>query len=241
MRVSKNDNIISESIKVIKKLIDTYPHSIREIHTTKKLYEENQDLISKTPNCSIILYDPNEMKKIKGEKFHKKIIAVSKKPKYSLLDELGEKVIILNGLTSPENVGAIIRTAAGLDFKSVIFDDKCASPYLRRCIRVSMGNIFYMKVSFSSNLLQTISTLKKYYQVIGSCASSSKSIDISNYSFTSKTALVIGSEGEGIEQAMKENCTSIVKIAIDPSVAHLNASQAAGILMYEVSRQLRLN
>jgi tRNA G18 (ribose-2'-O)-methylase SpoU len=137
----------------------------------------------------------------------------------------------LNGLTSPENVGAIVRTAAAFNVNSLIYDKKSCSPYLRRCIRVSMGNIFQLKVFESENLEDDLIKLKKLNYSIYSTANISGSVDYTNYSYPQKSALIVGSEGHGIDQNILNASDVILKIPINEEVAHLNASNAASIFL----------
>lgn len=180
---------------------------------------------------NIFVADRNVLEKISGFKIEFNVISLFNRPMFSKLNELDNKIMILNGLTSPENVGAIVRTAAAFNVNSLIYDKKSCSPYLRRCIRVSMGNIFQLKVFESENLEDDLIKLKKLNYSIYSTANISESIDYTNYSYPQKSALIVGSEGHGIDQNILNASDVILKIPINEEVAHLNASNAASIFL----------
>ena len=175
------------------------------------------------------------LEKIAGFKIHFEVIFLADKPKDSDLEELDDKIILLNGLSSPENVGSIVRSAAAFKINSIFTDEKTCSPFLRRCIRVSMGNIFSMKTFHSISLRTDLIKLKKLGYSILSTANLERSLDISTFSFPKKYVLIIGSEGHGVDQDILDFSDSILKIKIDSQVAHLNASNAAAIFLSKMS------
>jgi tRNA G18 (ribose-2'-O)-methylase SpoU len=171
---------------------------------------------------------------------HQCVMATAKRPPYLPLDKLDNTACILNGVTSPENVGNIIRSLCAFNIKSLIIDAKTVTPYIRRAIRVSMGNIFEMKIHYTADLTETIKTMQlDKYQIIGT-ANQKGAENISNFSFKEKNAFIIGSEGHGIEDTIKKECDNIVYIPINDHVLHLNANNAATIFAYECSKQLKL-
>ena len=175
------------------------------------------------------------LEKIAGFKIHFEVIFLADKPLDFHLDKLDDRIILLNGLSSPENVGSIVRSAAAFNINSIITDEKCCSPFLRRCIRVSMGNIFSMKSFHSKNIRSDLEILKNLGYDIISTANIPRSIDLSSYIFPKKCVLIIGSEGHGVDHDILDNSDVILKIKIDPQVAHLNASNAAAIFLSQMS------
>ncbi|MCB9060527.1 MAG: RNA methyltransferase [Halobacteriovoraceae bacterium] len=176
-----------------------------------------------------------DLEKIIGHKVHQGIIAIADAPPLLDINFLSGPAICLNGLTSPENVGSIIRTAAAFNIKNIIFDQKTVNPFSRRCIRVSMGNIFNINVSYSQNLIQDLQKLRNTYQII-STANKENSKEISATKFDSNSLIIIGSEGHGIDKQILEISDIVSKIPISHSTLHLNASISAAIYMYELTR-----
>jgi tRNA G18 (ribose-2'-O)-methylase SpoU len=184
---------------------------------------------------NIFIADKALLEKIAGFKVHFEVIFLAAKPDDTDLSLLNDRIILLNGLSSPENVGSIVRSAAAFNIKSIIVDEKTCSPFLRRCIRVSMGNIFSMKTFHSKNIRSDLIQLKACGYKILSTANIEKSLNLNSFVFPSKCVLIIGSEGHGIDQDILDFSDTVLKIAIDSQVAHLNASNAAAIFLSHMS------
>jgi tRNA G18 (ribose-2'-O)-methylase SpoU len=87
-------------------------------------------------------------------------MAIIDKPQYISYEEIERNVVVLNGLTSPENVGSIVRSCAAFGISTLIIDEQTCSPFIRRSIRVSSGNLFNISVYKSSKLLDDLKKLQ---------------------------------------------------------------------------------
>lgn len=172
---------------------------------------------------------------VAGFKIEFEVLFLIHKPQDFSLHELGPRIILLNGVSSPENVGSIVRSAAAFNINSIITDEKSCSPFLRRCIRVSMGNIFAMKSYHSMDVREDLKKLQSMGYTVLSTANIDRSIDMSTYKFPEKCVLIIGSEGHGIDQDILNCSDLILKIRINAQVAHLNAANAASIFLSHMS------
>ena len=161
-------------------------------------------------------------------------MAVIDKPNYIKFEEIIGNVVVLNGLTSPENVGSIVRSCAAFGVDTIMIDEKTCSPYLRRCIRVSTGNVFNINVYKSTNLKEDLMALKHSGYCIVTTANLPNAVSLDGFSFTKKSAIVIGSEGNGVEEDIMNLSDTILKIDIDEEVTSLNASIATAIILYEM-------
>lgn len=184
---------------------------------------------------NVYVADKKILEQIAGFKVHFEVLFLAEMIEDHSLDQLDDKIILLNGLSSPENVGSIVRSAAAFNIKSIIVDEKTCSPFLRRCIRVSMGNIFSMKSYHSADIRQDIKYLKNMNYQILSTANIPSAISLNNFTFPKKCVLIIGSEGHGIDGDILLESNTVLKINIDPQVAHLNASNAASIFLSHMS------
>ncbi len=227
------DQIIVESEKVVKKLLNSKTE-ILKVFAHKEFIEKYSDILAEK-NAPIFTASKDIMEQIVGHKLHHGVMVLAKRPKYISIDDLEDKVLILNGLTSPENIGTIIRNSAAFNINSIIIDSKTCSPYARRCIRVSMGNIFKVQVYKSENLNHDLTLLKEKGFRIISTANQSGAIDLPSYKFSNKACVIIGSEGHGIESNILENSNDIIRIPIDDEVAHLNAACSSSIVLYQFS------
>lgn len=228
-----DEQVVVESKNVFKKLFEN-GIKIHKIFITI----ENLDFIKE--NCKDIdfpIYTASSalMKEIVGYKIHQGMIALIDKPKYIEFEEIDGDVFVLNSLTSPENVGSIVRSCAAFNIKTLIIDEKTCSPFIRRCIRVSTGNLFNINVYKSTNLKNDLLALQEQNYQILSTANREDAISLNEYKFTSKSAVIIGNEGFGVEEDILNLSNNILKIDISEHVTSLNASIAASIILFKLN------
>ena len=160
------------------------------------------------------------------------------------LEELLESVpqgkqpllVMLDGLEDPHNLGAILRTCDCIRADGVIIGKHRNVRLTPTVAKVSTGAIDTVKVSVVTNLVQAIKYLKKQgYWVVGTDFENSR--DYREGQYDVPLVLVIGSEGFGISSLVKKNCDYCVRLPMEGSVSSLNASVAAGILLYQIHAQ----
>lgn len=144
--------------------------------------------------------------------------------------------VMLDGLEDPHNLGAIIRTADAAGVHGIIVPQRRAAPLTETVAKVSAGAIEYVPVARTANLNNAIKVLKENnIWVIGIDRSGKRRF--TDMDFKLPVAIVIGSEGSGISRLVAENCDEIVSIPMKGNISSLNASVAAGVIMYEVLKQ----
>lgn len=230
--VHSKENVVVESKNVLKKLFKT---DIK-IH---KLFTTIENLAFINEHCLYIDFPiytaSNElMKQIVGHKIHQGMMALIDKPSFIEFNEISGNIVVLNGLTSPENVGSIVRSCAAFGINTIVIDEKTCSPYLRRCIRVSTGNVFNIKVYKSHSLKNDLVALQQNGYTLVSTANEENAVSLDTFKFSKKSVIIIGSEGHGIEKEILKISDSILKIDIDEEVTSLNASIAAAIILYKI-------
>ena len=165
------------------------------------------------------------------------------KSQINLLEELyaineGKKLpplLLLDQISDPHNVGAIIRSAASFGVKKIIFCEHNAPQENSTIIKSSAGTIEFVDLFMVTNFNNLIEKLKKIgYWCIGLAGEGkSKLSEINDYK---NIALVVGSEGNGIRDLVKKNCDLLVRIEINQEVESLNASVAAAIALHQISQ-----
>ena len=175
---------------------------------------------------------------------HQGVVAIVATANYYSVDEIinmADKkgkipfLIICDKITDPHNLGSIIRTAncAGVD--GIIIPKRNSVGLNMIVAKTSAGAVEYTPVAKVTNIARTIDELKeKGFWVAGADMNGSS---MYKTDLTGKLALVIGSEGEGISHLVMEKCDFLVNIPMNGEINSLNASVAAGILMYEALRQ----
>lgn len=143
------------------------------------------------------------------------------------------KVVILDHLEDPHNLGAIIRTceAAGVD--GIIIPANRTVEVNSTVVKTSAGAIENVNIARVTNLVKTIEDLKEQgFWIVGTHLSGT--IDYRDVDYTGKIALIIGNEGKGVGKLVSEECDYLVKIPMYGKTNSLNASVAAGIMIYEM-------
>jgi 23S rRNA (guanosine2251-2'-O)-methyltransferase len=180
-----------------------------------------------------------------GDTVHQGVLAFVAPYEYAAVDELfdlaeqkGEEpfLIILDHVQDPHNVGSILRTADAVGAHGVIIPKRRAAGLTATVSKASAGAIQYVPVARVANVAQTITTLKERgVWVCGTDADGAH--DYRQLDFTVPLALVIGNEGKGMSRLVAEKCDFLARLPLAGHVSSLNASVAAGLLMYEVYRR----
>lgn len=176
---------------------------------------------------------------------HQGVLAFAAAHKYSSLDDIlalakskeePPFVIIAEGLSDPHNLGSIIRTANAAGAHGVIIPKNRSVGLTAAVAKVSAGALEYTPVARVTNISSTIEALKKAGLWIVGTALEGSSLHC-EADLSGPLAIVIGSEGGGLGRLVREKCDFLVKIPMLGQAESLNASVAAGILMYEAVRQ----
>ncbi|MDX2074312.1 MAG: 23S rRNA (guanosine(2251)-2'-O)-methyltransferase RlmB [Alphaproteobacteria bacterium] len=144
-----------------------------------------------------------------------------------------EGVLILDQVTDPHNVGAILRSAAAFDIGAVIATDRHAPTETGVMAKTASGAMEMVPYIMVGNLVQAIGQIKKSgYWIYGLDGEATKGIH--EVRFDAKTALVMGAEGKGLRRLTAEHCDMLVKLPMSDRMESLNVSNAAAIAMYEL-------
>ncbi len=175
---------------------------------------------------------------------HQGVIAKCAAYEYASVDDILEKakekgedpfIILLDNIEDPHNLGAIIRTANLAGAHGVIIPKNRAVGLTATVARTSAGALNYTPVAKVTNLGRTIDDLKK--QGIWFACADMDGEPMYTQNLTGPIGLVIGSEGEGVSRLVREKCDYVCAIPMKGDIDSLNASVAAGVLMYEAVRQ----
>ena len=142
-------------------------------------------------------------------------------------DSVNGNVIILDNLQDPGNLGTIIRSSVAFNIDTIIISDTSVDLYNPKVVRSTEGMIFNLNI-IRRNLEGIIPVLKNLgYKIVGTDVNISKE----------NVAIIIGNEGNGMSENVKEMCDEFINIKINKSCESLNAGVAASIIMYEVSHE----
>ncbi len=180
-----------------------------------------------------------------GKGTHQGILAIAGEYAYTEIGELLTRaeagpaaplLLLLDNVTDPHNLGALVRSAEVLGAHGVIIPNHKAAPVTGTVVKVSAGATERLAIAQVANLLRTIDALRERgTRVLG--ASSEGGARLDSVDLRGPTAFVLGSEGQGIREAVARRCEGLVQIPQRGLVASLNVSVAGAILLYEASRQ----
>ena len=156
----------------------------------------------------------------------------------TFLNKNEEKVVILDHIEDPHNLGAIIRTCEAAGIKSVIIPKDRQVQVNATVMKTSVGTLDNVNIVQVTNLSNTIDKLKENgYWIVGTALKDS--VDYRDIDYTGKIALIVGNEGTGISNLVMKKCDFIAKIPMYGETNSLNASVATGIMIYEMIRNIK--
>lgn len=146
------------------------------------------------------------------------------------------RIVVVEAVDNPSNIGAIVRCATGLGWDGLICDSTSADPLSRRGLRVSMGSAFNLRFARTSDIVQTLQELRAQNFITFALTPDTNSLDIAQVAIepSQKRAIIFGAERAGLsEQALA--CADVrVQIAMNPGVDSLNVAAAAAIACYSL-------
>ena len=202
--------------------------------------------VAKEKGIVIQYTDQKKLDEVADGAMHQGVALLSGSVQYKSLEELfaisqerGEKpfFLILDGILDPHNYGAMIRTAEVVGCHGVIVPKRGNAPMSQTVHKASAGATQHMAICKVSNITDTILKLKK--QNVWVFGADMGGEDYTKTNLTGAVAIVIGSEGKGLGEAVKKHVDGIVSLPVRGNVDSLNASNACAVLLYEVLRQNR--
>lgn len=156
----------------------------------------------------------------------------------SMLYEENSVIVILDHLEDPHNLGAIIRTCEAAKINGIVLPKDRSVSINSTVMKTSSGALENVKITLVTNLNQTIKKLKENgFWIVGTDIINA--VDYRKIDYSGKICLIIGSEGKGMSDILLKSCDFVAQIPMYGKINSLNASVAAGIMIYEVIRSKR--
>ncbi len=229
---TQDNSFIADSPKVVNILLQT-SLKIKSILATQEYYDTYKTLIMDKGIPHLFVADKKLMEQIVGHKIHHNCMMHGIRPQQTNLNELGENIIMLDEISSTENIGSIARSAAALGVDSYLLPKQGPHPYSRRALRVSMGLVSKLKTHLYDDIFQTIQTLKENGYTIFAAEVTHDAILLSQVKVPKKWVLLVGHEGKGISQEVLQACDHVVSIEMVEGIKSFNVGVAASIMMYQ--------
>ncbi len=228
---------IAESPKVIERALDAGYEPVSCLMEKRHIEGEGKHILSKLKDVPVFCAEFDVLTQLTGFKLTRGMLcAMKRKPLLSVKEicENKSRIVILDKVMNPTNVGAIIRSAAALGMDAVILTPGCSDPLYRRAARVSMGTVFQIEWTFSSDeCLDEIKALG-FKTVAMALKDDSLSINDSGLLNEKKLAIIMGTEGDGLSDQTISDCDYTVKIPMYHGVDSLNVAAASAVAFYQL-------
>jgi len=225
-------SFVADSPKVVNLLLEE-EIEVKSILATQEYYDNYTSLIENKKDVICYVATKEQMQNIVGHKIHHNVMMHGIRPVETTLADLGDNILMLDEISSTQNIGAIARSAAAIGIDSYLLPSYGPHPYSRRALRVSMGHIAMLKTHIYTDMKETINQLKSNGYYIYAAEVTPDSTALSKVQIKDKWVLLMGHEGSGLSQEVLELCDEVVTIEMMEGIKSFNVGIAASIMMYQ--------
>lgn len=233
-------SFVADSPKVVNLLLEE-DIVVRSILATQEYYETHKTLIENIKDAIFYIATKEQMQNIVGHKIHHNVMMHGIRPDETLLENLGNNIIMLDEISSTQNIGSIARSAAALGIDAYLVPTHGPHPYSRRALRVSMGHISMLDIHTYDDILITIRKLKSYGYRVYAAEVTQNSTPLASVKVVDKWVLLMGHEGSGLSDEVLSVCDEVVTIEMMEGVKSFNVGVAASIMMYQFKHKVNNN
>ena len=244
-----NAMFIAESPKVIHRALDAGYQPVSLLMERKDIDGSAADVIARCADIPVYTGDRELLEKITGYKLTRGVLcAMRRTPLKSPAETIANarRIVVLENVMNPTNVGAIFRSAAALGMDAVLLTPGCSDPLYRRSARVSMGTVFQVPWTFiGSEVSQWPEPGMTVLRELGfktaalALRDDSVSIDDNALAAEEKLAVLLGSEGDGLADQTIAQCDYTVKIPMFHGVDSLNVAAAGAVAFWQLTRKAK--
>jgi tRNA G18 (ribose-2'-O)-methylase SpoU len=226
-----DNSFIADSAKVVNLILET-DIEVKSMFATQVYYDEFSELIECKNIEKLYVATKELMQTIVGHKVHHNVMLHGIRPKEIEINNLDNHIVMLDNITSSENVGSIARSASALGINSYLVAKQAPHPFGRRALRVSMGHSSRLKLHLYDDIKETLKILKNQGYTLYAAEITKDSVPLSQITVTDKWVLLMGHEGHGISDDILALCDTVVHIEMEANVKSFNVAVAASIIMY---------
>lgn len=233
---------IAESPKVIERALDAGYEPVSCLMEKSHIEGEGKRILDRIGDVPVFCAAFDVLTQLTGFKLTRGMLCAMKRKKLRSVKEICEgrsRIVILDRVMNPTNVGAIIRSAAALGMDAVVLTPGCSDPLYRRAARVSMGTVFQIDWTFATdNSLTEIKQLG-FKTVAMALKENTLSIDDPVLANEEKLAVIMGTEGDGLSDHTIADCDYTVKIPMYHGVDSLNVAAASAVACYQLGKKIK--
>jgi len=213
-------------------------YELRSALVDEKRVDQLGDLPAEAP---LYTAAPNVLESVTGFHVHRGILASFHRRTLPALDDLlagAKRLVVLEGLNTHTNLGALFRSAAALGIDAVVLSPTCADPLYRRAVRVSMGEVFAIPYAKSENWKQTLTAIRDAGFTLMAMTPALDAVALQDLTPTQRVrpALLLGAEGPGLTREALQASDVRITIPMQNNVDSLNVATAAAIAFWELTR-----
>lgn len=234
---------VAEGGPVVERLLHS-PLRVLSLLMTPQWFERLGPLVEARARDAVVYLAPQSLlESIIGVHLHQGVMAVALVPPPRSLDELvtasrpPRLVLALDGVSSPENLGCIVRTCAAFEVTALVVGETAASPWLRRAVRTSMGAVVRVPICHVSDLGAALLRLRSVHGFAVLATSPVGATSLAETDLGGDCCLLLGHEGFGVRSQLLAACDRVVGIPMPEGVDSLNVAAAAAVMVYEATRQ----
>ncbi len=189
----------------------------------------------------VFVLPQNEASQLVGFNFHSGVMACGFRPDNASLEDFRKKrplIVCCPHITGPDNLGSIIRLAAGFGASGILLGSKSADPFLRRVVRVSMGSIFTMPIRTSEMLAEDLQNLRDSGYQILAAEKTERSKPLTDYHLPENECpivLMVGNEAEGLDEESLQCTDEVLHVEMASGVDSLNVANAVAVFLYALT------
>ena len=231
---------VAESPKVIERALDAGYEPISCLMEKRHINGENKHILARLKDIPAFYAELDILTQLTGFKLTRGMLcAMRRKPQKNVTEICKDKsrIVILDKVMNPTNVGTIIRSAAALGMDAVLLTPGCSDPLYRRAARVSMGTVFQIDWAFLPHDNLDVIKALGFKTVAMALKDNSISIGDLRLKKEEKLAVIMGTEGDGLADETIDNCDYTVKIPMFHGVDSLNVAAASAVAFYELSNK----
>ena len=231
---------IAESPKVIHRALDGGCKPVSLLMERKDIDGSAQDVIARCGDIPVFTADREVLAQLTGYHLTRGVLCAMRRPELPSVEEIAanaRRIVILENVMNPTNVGAIFRSAAALNMDAVLLTPACSNPLYRRSCRVSMGTVFQVPWTYASE--NWVQELKDFGFKTAAMAlrTDSVSIDDPQLMAEEKLAIVLGTEGDGLAGDTIASCDYTVLIPMSHGVDSLNVAAASAVAFWQLGNK----
>ena len=238
---------IAESPKVIERALDAGCQPVSLLMERRHIDSQAKAVIARCGDIPVYTSDLDILTKLTGFQLTRGVLCAMRRPALKSVEETlqgSKRIVILENVMNPTNVGAIFRSAAALGMDAVLLTPGCSNPLYRRAARVSMGTVFQIPWTFIGSSMADwpedgIQKLRSlgFKTAAMALRDDSVSIDDPKLLAEEKLAIILGSEGDGLTNDTIADCDYTVRIPMYHDVDSLNVAAASAVAFWQLRNQ----